>query len=81
MVRRTAAYGSTNPYGYPYDETADDLMGSTWGEVVKQIMGEAQTGFKLSEKTGIYLRVAKSLIDKGKLNATPLSGGDFLVSK
>lgn len=55
-------------------------MGS-WGDTVKTIMGKAQHGFRRSEVKGIYLRVTDNLTDKGKLVATRLPDGDWLITK
>lgn len=48
---------------------------------VKYVSGLANKGFRLSELHGLRKSVAERLIDRGRLTATRLPNGDFLVTK
>ena len=52
-----------------------------WAKTVGVVIAKAHTGFKLSEVNGLQRAVASQLIDRGKLHATRLPNGDYLVTK
>jgi len=53
----------------------------SYAQAVRFVMTRAADGFKLSEVTPFYRRVAKQLVDQNKLCYTHLPSGDGLISR
>lgn len=54
-------------------------MPNSWTQVQRHVYSRAAYGVKLSEFTGVYRRVAESLLRRGKLDSTNLPNGDVLL--
>ena len=57
------------------------MTSQKWYQATKVVMAKAKDGFRLSELRGLNKAVADRLINSGKLEATPLPNGDWIVNK
>jgi hypothetical protein len=55
-------------------------MATQYGNAVKYVMIRCREGARLSSFTGIHRRAAENLLDRGQLQGTRLSSGDWLLN-